>query len=35
VRLTVADLTRTFRIEPPDVFRNRERSIPSSAFNWP
>ncbi len=35
VRLTVLDLTRTFRIEPPDIFRNRERSIPSSAFNWP
>jgi hypothetical protein len=34
-RLTVLDLTRTFRIEPPDIFRNRERSIPSSAFNWP
>jgi hypothetical protein len=35
VRLTVTDWTRTFRIEPRDIIRNRERSIPSSVFNWP
>jgi hypothetical protein len=35
VRLTVTDWTRIFRIEPRDIARNRERSIPSSAFNWP
>jgi len=35
VRLTVTDWTRTFRIEPRDIARNRERSIPSSVFNWP
>ncbi|HEY3133157.1 MAG TPA: hypothetical protein VGJ47_00880 [Gemmatimonadaceae bacterium] len=35
VRLTAADFTRIFRIEPRDIFNNRERSIPSSVFNWP
>ena len=35
VRLTAIDWTRTFRIEPRDIFNNRERSIPSSVFNWP
>ena len=35
VRLTVTDWTRTFRVEPRDIIRNRERSIPSSVFNWP
>ncbi|HEX9310602.1 MAG TPA: hypothetical protein VF887_07305 [Gemmatimonadaceae bacterium] len=34
-RLTVTDFTRIFRIEPRDIFRNRERSIPASVFNWP
>ena len=34
-RLTVFDWTRTFRVEPRDIFNNRERSIPSSVFNWP
>jgi len=34
-RLTVLDWTRTFRVEPRDIFNNRERSIPSSVFNWP
>jgi hypothetical protein len=34
-RLTVIDWTRTFRVEPRDIFNNRERSIPSSVFNWP
>jgi len=35
VRVTVIDATRIFRIEPRDVFNNRERSIPASVFNWP
>ena len=35
VRMTVTDLTRTFRKEPRDIFNNRERSIPASVFNWP
>jgi len=34
-RLVVTDFTRTFRIEPRDIFNNRERSVPSSVFNWP
>jgi hypothetical protein len=34
-RLTVTDLTRAFRIEPRDIYNNRERSVPSSVFNWP
>jgi hypothetical protein len=34
-RLTVSDLTRAFRIEPRDISNNRERSVPSSVFNWP
>jgi hypothetical protein len=34
-RLTVIDFTRTFRIEPRDIFNNRERSVPSSVFSWP
>jgi hypothetical protein len=35
VRLTVTDFTRTFRLEPRDIFNNRERSIPATVFNWP
>jgi hypothetical protein len=35
VRLTVIDWTRMFRVEPRDIVNNRERSIPSSVFNWP
>ncbi|HEY1951539.1 MAG TPA: hypothetical protein VGG76_01940 [Gemmatimonadaceae bacterium] len=35
LRLLVSDWTRTFRIEPRDITRNRERSIPASVFNWP
>jgi hypothetical protein len=35
VRLTVSDLTRTFRVEPRDIFNSRERSVPASVFNWP
>jgi hypothetical protein len=35
VRLTVTDFTRTFRLEPRDIYSNRERSIPASVFNWP
>jgi hypothetical protein len=35
VRMTVTDLTRTFRVEPRDIFNNRERSVPASVFNWP
>ncbi len=34
-RLTVTDLTRAFRVEPRDIFNNRERSVPSSVFSWP
>ena len=34
-RVTVIDATRIFRIEPRDVFNNRERSVPASVFNWP
>jgi len=34
-RVVVTDFTRTFRIEPRDIFKNRERSVPSSVFNWP
>lgn len=35
VRMTVADLTRTFRVEPRDIFFSRARSVPASVFNWP
>ncbi len=35
VRLVTTDFTRIFRVEPRDVFNNRERSVPSSVFNWP
>ena len=35
VRLVVSDFTRTFRVEPRDIFNNRERSVPSSVFSWP
>ncbi len=35
VRLTSLDLTRTFRVEPRDVYNSRERSVPSNVFNWP
>ena len=35
VRLTVKDFTRTFRVEPADIFNSRERSVPASVFNWP
>jgi hypothetical protein len=35
LRLLVSDWTRTFRIEPRDITRNRERSVPASVFNWP
>jgi hypothetical protein len=35
VRLTVSDLTRTFRVEPRDIFNSRARSVPASVFNWP
>jgi hypothetical protein len=34
-RVVVTDFTRTFRIEPRDIGKNRERSVPSSVFNWP
>ena len=34
-RLTVFDLTRGFRVEPRDIFNNRERSVPATVFNWP
>jgi hypothetical protein len=35
VRLFTRDFTSIFWKEPGDVNRNRERSIPSSVFNWP
>lgn len=35
VRLVVTDFTRTFRVEPRDIFNSRERSVPASVFNWP
>jgi hypothetical protein len=35
VRFLVNDVTRIFRVEPKDIFYNRERSVPSSVFNWP
>ena len=35
VSLVNRDFTRTFWREPNDVRRNRERSIPTSVFNWP
>ena len=34
-RLLNRDFTSTFWREPRDVQRNRERSIPTSVFNWP
>lgn len=35
VRFVANDFTRIFRVEPRDIFYNRERSVPSSVFNWP
>jgi hypothetical protein len=35
VRLVATDFTRVFRVEPRDIFNNRERSIPASVFSWP
>jgi hypothetical protein len=35
VRLIGRDFGRVFWKEPGDVNRNRERSIPTSVFNWP
>ena len=35
VRFMANDFTRVFRTEPRDIFYNRERSVPSSVFNWP
>jgi hypothetical protein len=35
VRISSSDLTRTFRVEPRDIFNSRERSVPSNVFNWP
>lgn len=35
LRLVSRDFTRTFWKEPGDVQRNRERSVPTSVFNWP
>ncbi len=35
VRVTSFDLTRTFRVEPRDIYNSRERSVPSNVFNWP
>ena len=35
VRLTAGDFTRMFRVEPRDIYNSRERSVPTSVFNWP
>jgi hypothetical protein len=35
INLVSRDFTRIFWREPNDVRRNRERSIPTSVFNWP
>lgn len=35
VRLFSRDFTSIFWKEPGDVARNRERSVPTSVFNWP
>lgn len=35
VRFSNGDYTRMFRNEPRDIFSSRERSVPSSIFNWP
>ena len=35
VRLSSFNYTRHFWIEPNDIRRNRERSVPSSIFSWP
>ncbi len=34
-RLVSRDFSRVFWKEPGDVNRNRERSVPTSVFNWP
>ncbi len=35
VRFSNRDMTRMFRSEPRDIYSSRERSVPSSIFNWP
>lgn len=35
VRFSNRDFTRMFRNEPRDIYSSRERSVPSSIFNWP
>lgn len=35
LRFTNEDRTRAFWLEPNDIRRNRERSIPASVFQWP
>lgn len=35
VRVSSRNFTRMFWKEPGDVQRNRERSVPTSVFNWP
>lgn len=35
VNIVSRDFTRIFWKEPGDVRRNRERSVPTSVFNWP
>lgn len=35
LRFSNSDFTRIFRREPGDVYSSRERSVPSSVFNWP
>ena len=35
IRFSNRDMTRFFRSEPRDIYSSRERSVPSSIFNWP
>ena len=35
VKISTSDISRVFRLEPRDISNNRERSVPSSVFNWP
>jgi hypothetical protein len=35
VRVTSEDRTRAFFIEPNDIRRNHERTVPASVFTWP
>jgi len=35
LRFSTGDMTRTFWNEPVDLNRGRERTVPTSVFNWP